>query len=343
MITISIEQQRDIAARQTDRQTAEDFIRAFHEAHPRAGSLEARLARVRAEIQQTGTYRQLPAELAYGARIALRDSGWCGSGVPWWATRVRDLRNVQAASAVATQCFEHLRLAVDHGDVTPMITVFAPDTPTGPGPRIWNHQLVGYAGYADGDGRVLGDPRRVAFTNAARRLGWHPPVGRTRFDQLPLIVATAQEGPRVFSLPRDVVAEIPLEHPDFPWFVELGLRWYAVPVVSDMRLRIGGIEYPAAPFNTWFIGGTVGTRDLGAQDAYAMALPVALRMGLDTSTTSSGWWEWACAELDRAVVHSFDAAGIRLFEQDAEAAQRMAWLRAWHRPGDRLACYVRGR
>lgn len=31
--------------------------------------------------------------------------------------------------------------------------------------------------------------------------------------------------------------------------VDLGLRWYAVPAISHMRLRIGGLSYPAAPFN----------------------------------------------------------------------------------------------
>ncbi|WP_245857113.1 nitric oxide synthase oxygenase [Actinoalloteichus hoggarensis] len=337
-----MEQRQHGAARATDHVAAEEFVRAFHEAHPRAGSAADRLASVRAEIEATGTYRHLPAELAYGARIALRDSGWCGSGVPWWAAKVRDLREVHTASAVAAQCFEHLRLVVNQTGVTPMVTIFAPDSPAGRGPRIWNHQLVAYAGYVDGDGRVLGDPRQVGFTAAVRERGWQPPVGRSRFDQLPLVVATEREGPRLFSLPRDVVAEIPLEHPELPWFVELGLRWYAVPVVGDMRLCIGGIEYPAAPFNTWFIGGTVGSRDLGADDAYAMALPVARRMGLDTTTERTAWYERACAELDRAVLHSFGAAGIPLFDQDAAAAQRMAWLRAWHRPGGGHACYVPG-
>ena len=33
------------------------------------------------------------------------------------------------------------------------------------------------------------------------------------------------------------------------WFADLGLRWHAVPAIDNMCLEIGGICYPAAPFN----------------------------------------------------------------------------------------------
>lgn len=47
----------------------------------------------------------------------------------------------------------------------------------------------------------------------------------------------------------------------FPWFKDLGYKWYAVPAVSNMMLDIGGIEFCAAPFNGWFMGTEIG-RDL---------------------------------------------------------------------------------
>ena len=56
--------------------------------------------------------------------------------------------------------------------------------------------------------------------------------------------------------------EVPIEHPDLPWFAQLGLRSRAVPVIGNMRLSIGGITYPAAPFNSWFVGSEIGTRSL---------------------------------------------------------------------------------
>ncbi|MER5755336.1 nitric oxide synthase oxygenase [Streptomyces sp. NPDC002088] len=56
--------------------------------------------------------------------------------------------------------------------------------------------------------------------------------------------------------PTRTVLEVPIVHPALGWFADLGLRWYAVPAISHMRLRIGGLSYPAAPFN----GTSCGTK-----------------------------------------------------------------------------------
>lgn len=40
-----------------------------------------------------------------------------------------------------------------------------------------------------------------------------------------------------------------LRHPQFDWFQRLGLKWYALPAVSAMSFDVGGVEYPAVPFN----------------------------------------------------------------------------------------------
>jgi nitric-oxide synthase len=290
---------------------AEDFLRAFHHARPKAGQVEARLAKVRAEIAATGTYRHKPAELAFGARIALRDSGWCPADVPWRGLLVRDLREIRDSAEVAVQCVQHLRAATNGGRVRPMVSVFAPDTPWRPGPRIRNDQLVRYAGYAE-SGRLLGDRRYVDFTNAVCRLGWRPPVGRSGFDKLPLVVQTAHEGVSLHPLPRDVVLEVPLEHPEHAWFAGLGLRWHAVPVISNMRLVIGGITYPAAPFNGMYICQAIGEDVLADDAAYGLVRHIAERLGLDATSERTLWRDRAVVELNRAVVHSFDAAGVAI-------------------------------
>ena len=36
------------------------------------------------------------------------------------------------------------------------------------------------------------------------------------------------------------------------------MKWYGVPMISDMRLEIGGISYTAAPFNGWYMGTEIG-------------------------------------------------------------------------------------
>jgi nitric-oxide synthase len=311
---------------------AEDFLRMFHDAHPEAGAIRQRLAGVRAEIQETGTYRHTHQELCYGARVALRDSGWCTSGLPWRRLKVRDLRGIHKAQAVATQCFEHLRLATNGGRIQPLVTVFAPDRPDAPGPRIWNQQLVSYAGYPE-----MGDARNIDFTDSVEALGWRHPLPRSAFDHLPLVVSAGLQDPQVFTIPREVVHEVPLTHPDLPWFADLGLRWPAVPVIGNMRLRIGGVDYPAAPFNTWFVGTDIGTRSLSDESAYAMLRPVAVHLGLDTSTDRTLWRDRATLELNRAVLHSFDTARVTITDHYAETQHRLAWLRSRRNRGDRPA------
>ncbi|CAL9663819.1 nitric oxide synthase oxygenase [Saccharothrix sp. NPDC042600] len=310
-----------------DIDAAEGFLRMFHIAHPEAGPVGPRLAEVRDEIAETGTYRHTTAELSYGTRIALRDSGWCTSGVPWRRLKVRDLRGYRNAAAVAGECVEHLRLATNGGEVRPLVTVFAPDTPTAPGPCIWNEQLVRYAGYADG----TGDRRYAAFTDAVQGMGWRPPERPGRFDVLPLVVETAHEGPKLFTIPPDVVHEVCLEHPELPWFGSLGLRWHAVPLITNMKLCIGGVTYPAAPFNTWFVGSEVGTRSLADEGGYGAARPVAEALGLDTSAERTLWRDRAVVELNRAVLHSFDLAEVTITDHHAESLHRLSWLRSRQR------------
>lgn len=58
------------------------------------------------------------------------------------------------------------------------------------------------------------------------------------------------------------------------WFAELGLRWYALPAVSNMLLEIGGLEFPAAPFNGWYMSSEIGTRNLCDSHRYNL-LPVS--------------------------------------------------------------------
>lgn len=56
---------------------------------------------------------------------------------------------------------------------------------------------------------------------------------------------------------------IPRPHaPRLEWFSALGLRWYALPAVSNMLLEIGGLEFPAAPFSGWYMSTEIGMRDL---------------------------------------------------------------------------------
>ncbi len=314
------------AHQECDLDEAAEFLQLFHTEHPQAGPVRSRLAQVRAEVALSGTYRHTPLELAFGARVAWRNSARCIGRLYWRSLRVRDLRHVTDAAVVAAECVAHLRLATGHGKIRPLISVFAPDAPGKPGPRIHNEQLIRYAGYRRPQGDVLGDPRYVDFTEALIQRGWQPPRQRGRFDPLPLVVDTAQDGPRMTEVPRDAILEVALRHPELPWFEELGLRWHAVPAISHMRLRIGGVDYPGAPFNGWYLGTEIGARNLADIDRYDLLPEVADRLGLDISTPRSLWRDRALVEVNRAVLHSFDTDGVTLTDHHTESERFLTHL-----------------
>jgi nitric-oxide synthase len=302
---------------------AVEFLRHFYAEHPDAGSSAHRIAWVRGEIELTGTYQHTSEELAFGARVAWRNSARCIGRLYWRSMKVRDLRAVRDPADVAAQCVEHLRVAYHGGKVRPVITVFAPDAPGRLGPRIWNEQLIRYAGYPRPDGGVLGDPRYVRFTEAVTRRGWRG--AGTPFDVLPLVVS-ADGRTHLTELPTDAVHEVPLSHPDHAWFGELGLRWHAVPAISCMRLSIGGVSYGAAPFNGWYMGTEIGARNLADTDRYDTLPEVARRLGLDTASDRTLWKDTALVEVNRAVLFSFEQAGVTISDHHTESARFLTHL-----------------
>jgi nitric-oxide synthase len=315
-----------------DPAAAEEFLALYQAESPGAPPLRPRLEQVRDQLERYGTYAHTAAELAFGARAAWRNASRCIGRLYWRSLRVRDRRHVTAAGQVAAEAFAHLREATNGGRVRPTVTVFAPGTPERPGPRIWNEQLIRYAGYRQPDGTVVGDPRYAGFTEAVRRLGWPGGPG-TRFDLLPLVVQAPSERPRLFDLPRDAVLEVPLRHPRYRWFAELGLRWHAVPAIANMCLEIGGVCYSAAPFNGWYMGTEIGARNLADLDRYDLLPAVAERLGLDTASDRSLWRDRALVELNLAVLHSYDAAGVTMADHHSESRRFLAHLAKEQRAG----------
>jgi nitric-oxide synthase len=316
-----------------DRAAAQDFLELFHAENPQAGAAGPRIADVMREIDMTGTYWHTREELEFGARAAWRNNARCIGRLYWKSLQVRDLRMVSDAAGVAGQCFEHLRAANVDGRIRPMISVFAPETPYRPAPRIWNEQLIRYAGYEQPDGSVLGDPRYVGFTRELIQRGWRPPEPRGAFDVLPLVVETSDDGPQLFRLPDHAVHEVLLEHPELTWFADLGMRWHSVPVISNNLLVIGGVTYPAAPFNGWYMGTEIGARNLGDSDRYDLVPTVAERMGLDTSDDATLWRDRAFVEINRAVLHSFRENGVTITDHHTESRRFLTHLEREERAG----------
>jgi nitric-oxide synthase, bacterial len=322
----------DSLARDSLLVSAERFITLFHSEN-RAGPAGQRLRHVRREIETTGTYRHTAAELEFGARVAWRNSSRCIGRLYWRSLRVRDRREVTAAPDIAAESVVHLREATNGGRIRPVITVFAPDAPGRPGPRILNSQLVRYAGYQTADRAVIGDPANVDLTRLAGDLGW--PGGRPagRFDILPLVVQEPGALPTLHELPADAVLEVTIGHPEFGWFTDLGLRWYAVPVISDMCLDIGGVCYPAAPFNGWYMCTEIGSRDLGDTGRYDQLPVIARHMGLSTASDRTLWKDKAMTELNLAVLHSFGTAGVTITDHHTESVRFLQHLVREERQG----------
>ncbi|WP_082772275.1 nitric oxide synthase oxygenase [Actinoplanes sp. TFC3] len=294
-------------------------------------TLMERLRQVRAEIRDTGTYTHTADELTFGARVAWRNSSRCIGRLYWNSLRVLDRRDATTPQAVHAHLCEHLRQATNTGRIRPTISVFAPDTPRRAGPRMWNDQLIRYAGYPREDGRVTGDPGYAGFTDVVRRLGWQAPGGP--FDVLPLVIDTPDDKPQLFDVPRELVLEVELTHPEHSWFADLGLRWYAVPAITNMRLRIGGIDYPLAPFNGWYMGTEIGARNLVDTERYNLLPVIAERLGLDTRSESTLWRDRALVEINVAVLHSFTVAGVRISDHHTESRRFLTHIAKEERQG----------
>jgi nitric-oxide synthase len=327
---------------------AEDFLRLCYAENRRLGPVGPRLAVVRAQIAATGSYVHTPDELSYGAKVAWRNSSRCIGRLYWRSLVVLDRRRARTADDIFALLVRHLEVAAGGaapprdqatdpsrarapGSIRPVISVFAAAVPGRPHARVWNDQLVRYAGYRNSADEVTGDPRYVAFTAAMQSLGWR---GKGEaFDVLPLAIETPDEGVRVYEMPERAVVEVPLAHPEFGWFAELGLRWHAVPAISNMRLTIGGVHYPLAPFNGWYMGTELGSRNLADADRYNMLPTVARLMGLDTSSESTLWRDRALVELNRAVLWSFERAGVRISDHHTESERFIAHIRNEERCG----------
>lgn len=294
---------------------AESFIRQFHH-EKELLDVESRLKIIEREISETGSYTHTYEELEYGAKVAWRNSNRCIGRLFWNSLQVFDFRHVETEEGIRDAMFHHLDFATNEGRLRSTITIFKPRMAEEV--RIWNHQLIRYAGYEE-DGGITGDPASVEFTKMCQKLGWQGEG--SSFDVLPLVIQIGGSEPVWFEIPKDKVMEVSLRHPDYDWFEELGIRWYAVPLITDMRLEIGGLDYTAAPFNGFYMETEIGARNLADDFRYNLLPVVAEAMGLDTKRNSSLWKDRALIELNQAVLHSYQMEGVSLVDHHTAAQQ----------------------
>ncbi|TYS58884.1 nitric oxide synthase oxygenase [Bacillus infantis] len=300
------------------RKEAENFIALCHrELNKSSSETEQRLIEILEEIDRTGSYHHTYEELEYGAKTAWRNSNRCIGRLFWDSLKVFDERELETEDEIGQALMRHISYATNGGKVRSAITVFRQEEKNKRA-RILNHQLIRYAGYDTGD-KIIGDPASVKLTNLCRELGWEGKYGQ--FDPLPLLVQIDGRKPALFDVSAEDILEVPLEHPEFEWFSDLQLKWYAVPFISDMCLEIGGIRYTAAPFNGWYMGTEIGARNLADDFRYNLVPEIADRMGLDTKRNASLWKDRALVELNTAVLHSYKKKGVSIVDHHTAAQQ----------------------
>lgn len=285
--------------------------------------LHKRWSEIAREVRMTGFYTHTNEELDHGAKLAWRNAPKCIGRISWKSLIVRDCRHVTDADSIYGECLQHLRTATNGGNIEIVLTVFRALQPGERwGPRLWNSQLVRYAGYEMNDGTIRGDRANLDLTRAIMGLGWTPPDPRGEYDILPLVIDLPGEQPRLYPLNPDEVLEVPITHPTEAGIADLGMKWCAVPAISNFRLEIGGIEYGCVPFNGWFMGTEIA-RDLWEPVRYDRASDIADALGLDTSSEQTLWRDRAFLELNVAILHSFQQARVTLVDHQTASRQFM--------------------
>lgn len=204
------------------------------------------------------------------------------------------------------------------------ITVFPPRKPGRQDFRLWNSQLISYAGYQLDDGTVLGDPINAEFTKVCLRLGWKKvKAEQTRYDILPIILSAPDEKPTLYELPDELILRVPIEHPQYESVASLGLEWYALPAVSGMQFDAGGLQFTACPFNGWYMSSEVGTRDMLDANRYNQLYNFANALGLDSRAPAWQWKDKVAVEVNVAVLHSYGKRGVTMVDQHSASDQFM--------------------
>lgn len=293
---------------------AEDFMKQYFASIKRSNTpaYEARWEQVQQEVNATGTYQLTETELVFGAKLAWRNSARCIGRIQWAKLQMFDCRSVTTTSNMFEAICNHIKYSTNKGNIRSAITVFQQRTDGRHDFRVWNSQLISYAGYKQPDGTIIGDPMNVEFTDVCTKLGWR---GKgTRWDLLPLVLSANGHDPDYFDLPRELVLEVSLTHPSFDWFSDLGLRWYCLPAVSGMLFDCGGIQFTACPFNGWYMSSEIGCRNLCDPHRYNVLDEVLERMKNELKNYGFLKKDRALIEVNLAVLHSFQSNNITIMD-----------------------------
>lgn len=313
----------EIRSKEETKRQAIDFLNQYYASTKSENSPEhkQREESVLRDIDSKGWYDLDEKELSFGARMAWRNAARCIGRIQWKKLQIFDCRHVKTASEMFHCLLEHIQYATNEGKLRSTITIFPQRKEKGKDFRVWNAQLVRYAGYQQPDGTVVGDPASVEITEIAKTLGWKGQG--TPFDILPLILQANGEYPELFEIPPEYILQVEIKHPNYPQLDSMGLKWYALPAVANMLFDCGGIEFTASPFNGWYMATEIGARNFSDTSRYNLLKPIAKLMNIDTSNNATLWKDRAMIELTFATLHSFNSAGVTIADHYASSESFM--------------------
>ena len=229
---------------------------------------------------------------------------------------------------------EQIEFGTNGGAIRPTITVFRPRQYGKSDLRIWNSMMLSFAGYVheienevtgETHEKKIGDQGNLEFTQFCQRLGWRSPFSdggsEGWFDMLPIVLSDHEQVPKYYDIPEDLIHWVPIKHPTIEAIDEMNLKWYALPMVAGHLLEVGGLIFPAAPFNGWYTSVEIGTRDLLEPNRFGLMDEIGTRLGLDTGSLASLWKDRVALEMNQATIYSFAQAGATIVDQHTVSEQ----------------------
>lgn len=310
------------------REEAVAFIEQFHrETNLSSQTATERIKEVLADLKKHGFYNHTFDELEFGARIAWRNHARCIGRLHWRSLKVIDCRQSTQVNDIMERLTEHIEQAQGNGRIQSTISIFSPVMANKIPAFIESRQLIQYAGYARPGKSTLGDPITLEATRNAISLGWKPPSKPSHFDLLPILIRDKEGQRQFFELPTNLVTEVKIEHPTEIAINSLELKWYALPCVSSMILTVGGIDYPCAPFNGFYMGTEIASRNLADERRYNLLPTIANALGNTSTKPGELWKDRTLTILNEAVLHSFKRDEIKMIDHHSASSQYMDFSR----------------
>lgn len=115
-------------------------------------------------FSKRGYYELEFNELEFACRTAWRNAARCIGRINWSKIRLFDGRHCTTTKEIFDVICDHLRYATNGGNIRSAITIFRQRLMNKPDVRIWNSQIINYAGYEISETETIGDKSQIAFT-----------------------------------------------------------------------------------------------------------------------------------------------------------------------------------